>query len=745
MADKRLRLIVEAVTSQAQQAIRSFGNQLRGFGDEASRNLEKPTKAAEGVGAQLGTLATAAAVFGAAIITHYARMAASTIDSMAEMAAKNLELGEGFRMVAARMGIDADDLVKRLQDAARGTIGAYQTMGLAIKALDLGIGASTDDLVKLMEIAHVRAKRYGMSTAEAFQLLIDGISSGRPMMLRHLGFLADTEKAYEAIARSMGKDADELTLLQQKQAVYQAILQTGQPDIEAWVTTVDDAGDAFARNEVATARLRQELGERFLPTVVTVKEAMTGLLTVMLQMENPITREQTVFAELVKTTGSVAAATEAFAKNIEIGSQGLIDHEQALVQAGKAATLYTNALIGAPWGKMYQDSARARMAIQEVGDTSEETATDLEALAKAQKQASDIMADYGRSVAQEEWQMARRVADAQFSMTQAAENAALDLYKIQRDGADRSGDLLAAAAIRDEADTARHYANLRYMKQDLNDSLADMDWDYQRERSDIMEKAPWWIRYALSAEYAQRERIAATGDAKALEQYDEYLNERIKAIDPAYAIELDKLEEQHEHAEDIENREAGQSLERAKEDWQIQQREQDRAMNQQFYELDRQLGYQLDEWRFHDAQRLESERNSMANLITEHAHSLDVLWTNTQAKLADIAGLWEVYGREAMEKWITGMDSVPWPSKEGQLSLKGAGYQRGLEYVPRTMPVVVHKGESILPAGEAAQYRQGGAITINLTVGGAWSPYQGQQIAAQIATELGQGIRRSYR
>lgn len=752
MADKRLRLIVEAVTSQAQAAFRSMGNTISQFGSQASQTMGGVVRSGREFYDSVTSLEGAVKTAMNLAALHYAKMAADAIDSMAEMAAKNLELGEGFRMLTDRIGVDGQRLVKALQDAARGTIGAYQTMLLATKALDLGMATSVDDLVKLMEIAHVRAKRYGYTTAEAFQLLIDGIASGRPMMLKNLGFLADTDAAYKAVTDSMGGTENELGLLQQKQAIFQYILKAGQPDMEAWVDTVDDAGDAFERNEVATARLRQELGERFLPTVVSVKNAMTDLLTVMVQMENPIGREQIVFAELVKTTGSVAAATEAFARNIEIGSQGMIDHAQALTEAEKAATRYTNAVIGAPWGKMYQDSARARQAIQELGVTTDDAATNTEELAKAQKQGSDIMADYARSAAQTNWQFAQSVSNAQFSAVQAAENAAFDLDKIQRDAADRSSDLMADVAIRNEADTARHYAELRRMKQDLNDSLADIEWDYQQQRKEVMDQAPWWVRNALSKEFAERERIAKTGDKKALEEYDKVLLARIKAIDPAYATELEKLQKQHKHEEDIEKREAKQATERKKEDWETDQREQAQALTQQLFELGRGLGYQLDEWRFHDTQRLEGEKQGMDNLIIEHGHSLDVLWTNTQTKLSEITGLWQYYGYEWGKALIAGIESsqafTPVPAGYNPFENfvnPWATAQGGMDYVPRTMPVVVHKGESILPAGEAAQYRQGGAITINLTVGGGWSPYQGQQIAAQIATELGRGIRRSYR
>ena len=140
----------------------------------------------------------------------------------------------------------------------------------------------------------------------------------------------------------------------------------------------------------------------------------------------------------------------------------------------------------------------------------------------------------------------------------------------------------------------------------------------------------------------------------------------------------------------------------------------------------------------------------MDNIITDHDHSLSVLWDNTQRKLADITPLWEQAGQAWMAALSTGMAAgvnySPLTGYDPSTFVNPfATAQHGMEYVPRTMPAMLHKGESVLPAAEAAQYRQGGDITINLTLGGGYSPYQGQQIAAQIATELGRGIRRSYR
>uniref|UniRef100_A0A6M3LXY4 Putative tail tape measure protein n=1 Tax=viral metagenome TaxID=1070528 RepID=A0A6M3LXY4_9ZZZZ len=781
MADKRLRLIVEAVTSSAQANLKSLSHSIeqlgaqgaKGAGDlgdlqqranrllgetqrlgqeakELGRDMEASAQGTEAWSAATSAAADAAVMLGAGFAL--LKLGEKVLDfTRAAAAAQALETG--FDKLASRGQVDSQLLLESLDKAAKGTVSDYDLMKEANEAWYLGITKNTDQYVDLMKIAEERSKDLGISTLEYWQRLTSALSSGYSISLRQLGIVIDMDRAYENYAVKIGTVADELDEQERAQARVEAAIVSGASSIADWESAEEDATTATQQFDAATANLAATIKEDLLPVLVP---AINWIAQGLQGIDAGIAGQNEAFAQLVKTTGSVAAAEEEFAKRITIASQGMIDGAEAARQAHTAMLDYKIDLIGIDKG-IQEDIRAMRMAENATidwGKTIQDNTKDLEELAKAQKKAADIWGDYGRSVAQENWQMARRVADAQFSAGQAAERAAYDLYKIQRDAGDRTGDLMANAAIRDEADTARHYAKLRYMKQDLNDALADMDWDYQRERSDIIEKAPWWIRYALTAEYAQRERITASGDAKALEQYDEYLNERIKAIDPAYAIELDKIEDQHEHKEDIEERETRQALDRAKDGWNIQQREQAQAMDRQLFELGRDLGYQLDEWHFHQAQREESERHSMENIITDHEHSLSVLWDNTQRKLAELPSLYKHYGYENwvqfIKGWTDGQADYPQtinaPAGGGGAGGSMRRYQAGAWDIPRNELAYLHKGEMVLPAGMAQQVREvGGPITINLNLGGGYSPYQGQQIAAQIATELGQGIRRSYR
>jgi len=295
---------------------------------------------------------------------------------------------------------------------------------------------------------------------------------------------------------------------------------------------------------------------------------------------------------------------------------------------------------------------------------------------------------------------------------------------------------------------------MKDIMQDLADDLLDTEWDYQRDRADAMKKAPWWIRQALSKEYQERDRIASTGDAKALKDYDAMLLERIRAIDPVYAQELELLQDQYSHKEDIDRREAGQSLEREKDSWRITNREQERGLDQQLRELNRNLGYQLEEWHFHQGQREESERWSMKNLIVEHDHSLGKMYDDTQRKLADLPPIYQHYGYENWVSFIQG-----WNAGQGDYPLSlpavstgggGAGpkrHQWGAWEIPSNELAYLHKGEMVVPAPAAQQIREGtGGVNItiqHLTVMGGRSG--AREFLNAVNEELGSGVARRSR
>ena len=721
--DKKISIFVEAVVAGAKRKLQEVSDSLGKLGKTTSATADSMANDFTMLERVTGTLEGVIQKFGVLIVAYLAKMATQATVQMARIAAKNLDLGESYENLAARYGLASNELLAALDKAAKGTVDKYSLMIQANKAMRLGVATTVGDFEKLMKIAVVRAKEFGLTTAQAFNFIVTAIGRASPMIADNIGILLDANTTYEKYAQSIGKSADDLTILEQKQALFNDIIKEGADDIEHWAEMGDSAATKFERLDAAVVSLQQSVGELTVGPLADFADKLSTLPNIL---------DQIGYLAGVTFAG-IGASFAKLADMIEKRDwAGIL--AQHSVRAGEAAmAAYARQDAAAKgWITSFNDlDIKLRdttKAVQDFGDTTEEAAGDQEELDKALQKGADIWADYGRKVEEANYQFARRVEDAQFRATQAIENAAFRRYEIERNAAERRSDLLTQYDIRLEADTATHYSRLRYMRQDLLDELADMEYDYQQEVADLMKRAPWWVRQALQKEFTERERIVKSGDKAALAEYDKALKERIRAIDPVYAKELDLLDEHYQHQTDIEQREAGQAQQRQQQDWSIRFREQERSLREQLDNLDRNLSNQLNAWQFHEAQREESERRSMGRMHDDHDHTLAAMYENTQRRLAEITPLWEHYGYEWAMALIKGMAT-------GQM------------YTPVAPGYTPDWTNPFAPGGTyggAAPAAAAGAMTtvnIDVNVGGGYTPYQAQELA----TTLGQEIRRQTR
>ena len=735
MADKKISIFVEAAVAGAKRKLKELEDSLGRLGKTTSTTA---TSVSGGMGRmeQAATVLEGAfkklAVVGAAYL---AKMAAEHIVQYSRMAAKNLELEESYERVAARYGMASDAILAALDKAAKGTIDKFSLMLEANKAMRLGVATTVEEFGDLMKIAVVRAKEFGTSTAQAWDTLINAIGRAEPAFAKNIGFMLDANALYAEHAQSIDKVASGLTDLERREAIRNEILRQGLPDMEAWNDMGVTAADVFQQYDATMVELRQELGEKFLPVVVGATQELLEFVKGAETAEQA-TRDLTV--EVIASAGSFGDAArrlEELNRQVEAGGRW------AREGAKDYSTFRTQLEGWEPILRAVDEGIREDVRAMELGEkalvgigaTTQDTAADQEELDTALQKGADVWADYGRRVEEANYQFARSVEDAQFRATQALEDAAFRRYEIERNAGERRGDILTQYDIRLEAATATHYNRLRYMRQDLLDELSDMDWEHEQDRAEMMKRAPWWIRQALQKEFSERERIAKTGDSKALRDYDKALKERIRAIDPIYAEELDLLDEHYEHQADVEKREAGQGQQRQADDWDIRNREQRRSLDEQLRQLDQNLGDQLGAWYFHEGQREEAERRSMGRMHDEHDHALAAMYDNTIRRLEAITPIWEAYGYEWGMALLKGMaKATPWTAVEPG-------------YVPDwTNPFAGGASPNFSAAASVA----GGATTTNnvtVNVGGGWTPYQGQEVATQVATKLGQMTVRQKR
>jgi hypothetical protein len=404
---------------------------------------------------------------------------------------------------------------------------------------------------------------------------------------------------------------------------------------------------------------------------------------------------------------------------------------------------------------MYQVSAQLRLGTEELTKAEKDNAQATKEVTSEARRAADSWHDYYTAVSREGIQFTNRMGELQFRQTQAAEDAAFRLDEIERDAAQQREDLLAKQWLDEEDELEKHQMKMRWMYEDHLDALRDLEYDHQQDRKELLEQAPWWVRYALQKEFAERERIARTGDKKALAEYDAALNKRIEAIDPAYAKELRQLDQRYKHEKQIETRENKQALRRDQEQFNQENRAQQRQLDYQLRVIERELEDQRRAWEFHDRQRRENEARAMDELITQHNQKLDQLWEDTNYKLSQLPNLYYQYGYQNAVKYTQGWEDAQHGSQPNAGELPtgdgGAGpkrHQAGAWMIPHNELALLHRGEMVIPAGPAERIREGGlgGITIGeLHLHGNYTPFLARKMAKELADQLGPMINQRSR
>jgi hypothetical protein len=179
----------------------------------------------------------------------------TAIFDLAESGAAFQELSASSDAVGQAFGINSKLMLQSMKEAADGTISESNLMLAANKAAVTGVGANAQQMATLVGDAKARASAFGLSSGEAFDTLITGISNAAPRMLKQLGYTIDLTEANEAYAASIGTTSDALSEQQQRAAILQAVLaQSGR------IPGTDTLSDDFTRLGVAIDQARINLG-----------------------------------------------------------------------------------------------------------------------------------------------------------------------------------------------------------------------------------------------------------------------------------------------------------------------------------------------------------------------------------------------------------------------------------------------------------------------------------------------------
>jgi len=227
-----VQILIKA-KDEASKEINKVKGSLDGLGSEGG-------KSTEGLGldfdSMVGAITTGTAIAAAAITAFKV-----TLD-FAQEGAEIQRLQDTSAMLARSMGFDMDEIVAAVSEASLGTVSDLDIMSSASKAMMLGVGSSAEEMASLMEVAAIRGRALGLDATEAFDQIVRGIGRLSPKILDNLGIIVDADATYAAYAESIGKAASDLTEVEKRQALVNAVIADTAPLLaEAGGLTKDSA------------------------------------------------------------------------------------------------------------------------------------------------------------------------------------------------------------------------------------------------------------------------------------------------------------------------------------------------------------------------------------------------------------------------------------------------------------------------------------------------------------------------
>lgn len=130
---------------------------------------------------------------------------------------------ERLRASFESLGNTERDL-ERLRKASLGTISDRNLLLSVNRAQLLGVSSESKKLAQILQVAAVRGRALGLTTARAFDQIITGLGRLSPLILDNLGIIIEADATYSTFAAAIGKTASQLTEAEKRIALTNKVI-----------------------------------------------------------------------------------------------------------------------------------------------------------------------------------------------------------------------------------------------------------------------------------------------------------------------------------------------------------------------------------------------------------------------------------------------------------------------------------------------------------------------------------------
>lgn len=318
MADSDLIVKITAETQQALKALGALNDELDDLVDTEKKS-NKQQKTTQKTNKKTATSYKQVGIGIKSVVASLAALGVATKAIEFEKLAEDAEQSsEAFKLLFEDMGLVAEEEFNKIKEASKDLISDADIKQSAVTAASLGV--PIEALAGLMEVARVKAREMGTTTADAFRDIAIGIGRGSPMILDNLGLTIKLEDAYKKYAEAIGTTTDKLSKEQKQMALTQAVVDAGADSIERFKDAGLSAAQESQRLDTQLKNLKINIGTQLIPVMNKLKTVSADWLE---QFDS--TEIQKVTDNIVTVGKALGAVNDYLVPDLGKEGRGLLD------------------------------------------------------------------------------------------------------------------------------------------------------------------------------------------------------------------------------------------------------------------------------------------------------------------------------------------------------------------------------------------------------------------------------------